>query len=407
MQNVLIEKPYQFVPPMRASWPQAWYLRSGLHNLTIRREGIVEHECRNVDRLRASLDQKHGILLTPNHPRIADAMTICYLARETPCNFYAMASWHLFNQGWLTRFMIRMMGAFSVNREGLDRRSIDEAVRILQKAERPLLLFPEGTTSRTNDQLMALMEGPAFIARTAAKRRAKQDGGKVVVHPVAIRYLYQGDIEKACDGVLRDIEQKLTWRPGSDLPLVDRIVRVGNALLSLKEMQYDAQSGGDLTLRERQTKMVNHLLDPLEQEWLGGSQQGGVAQRIKGLRMQIFPDMSRNELPPEETERRWRQLEDTYLAQQIDCYPGNYLRQYTSVDRILETVEKFEEDLTDAARIHGELKVIIDVGEAIEVSTRREKGSDADPLMEAIKQQLEEMLAESQRECRMFAPPSS
>ncbi|MCP4814959.1 MAG: 1-acyl-sn-glycerol-3-phosphate acyltransferase, partial [Planctomycetaceae bacterium] len=202
MQNVLIEKPYQFVPPLRASWPQSWYLRAGLHNLSIRQQGVVEHECRNLDRLRQSIKAGHGILLTPNHPRTSDAMVICYLARETPCNFYAMASWHLFNQGWFSKFIIRMMGAFSVNREGLDRHAIDEAIRILQSAERPLLLFPEGTTSRTNDQLMALMEGPAFIARTAAKRRAKQDGGKVVVHPVAIRYLYQGDIQQACNGVL-------------------------------------------------------------------------------------------------------------------------------------------------------------------------------------------------------------
>ena len=403
MQNVLIEKPYQFVPPLRARWPQSWYLRTGLHNLSIRQQGVVEHECRNLDRLRQSIKAGHGILLTPNHPRTSDAMVICYLARETPCNFYAMASWHLFNQGWFSKFIIRMMGAFSVNREGLDRHAIDEAIRILQSAERPLLLFPEGTTSRTNDQLMALMEGPAFIARTAAKRRAKQDGGKVVVHPVAIRYLYQGDIQQACNGVLSDIERKLTWRPEPDMPLIERIVRVGNALLSLKEMQYGAQVTNQLSLRERQTHIVNHLLDPLEKEWLGSTQQGGVAKRIKGLRMKIFPDMSRSELAESECQRRWRQLEDTYLAQQIDCYPGNYVGQFPSVDRILETVEKFEEDLTDAARIHGKLKVIIDVGESIEVPTRREKGVDSDPLMVSIRDQLEQSLSETQNDCRMYS----
>ena len=126
-------------------------------------------------------------MLTPNHPRTADPMVMCYLAQQTPCNFYAMASWHLFNQDWLSRLVIRLMGAFSVNREGLDRQAVDHAIEILQNAERPLIIFPEGTTSRTNDQLMSLMEGPAFIARTAAKRRAKNDNGKVVVHPVGIK----------------------------------------------------------------------------------------------------------------------------------------------------------------------------------------------------------------------------
>ena len=404
MQNVLIEKPYEFVPPLRARWPQTWYLRSGLHNFTIRGQGIVEHECRHLDRLRESIDAGHGILLTPNHPRISDAMIICYLAKETPCNFYAMASWHLFNQGWFSKFIIRMMGAFSVNREGLDRPAIDEAIRILQTAERPLLLFPEGTTSRTNDQLMSLMEGPAFIARTAAKRRAKQDDGKVVVHPIAIRYLYQGDVEQACDAVLSDIEKKLTWRPTPDMPLTQRIQRVGNALLTLKEMQYAAEVSGEKSLRERQNHIVDHLLNPLEIEWLGSPQEGGVAKRIKALRMKIFPDMSRNELDEAECQRRWHQLEDTYLAQQIDCYPENYLGTSPTVDRLLETVEKFEEDLTDAARIHGKHKVIIDVCDAIEVSPRREKGTESDPLIAAIKESIEANLAKSQQECRKYEP---
>ena len=70
--------------------------------------------------------------------------------------------------------MVRLMGAFSVNREGLDRAAVDYAVNVLVEAKRPLLIFPAGTTSRTNDRLMALMEGPGFIARTAAKKRAKK-----------------------------------------------------------------------------------------------------------------------------------------------------------------------------------------------------------------------------------------
>ena len=404
MQNVLIEKPYQFVPPMRVGWPQKWYLKLGLHLPTIRGQGIVQHECRHLDRLRQSIDAGHGILITPNHPRTADAMAMCFLARETPCNFYAMASWHLFNQGWLSKFVIRMMGAFSVNREGLDRQAIDEAIKILQTGERPLILFPEGTTSRTNDHLMSLMEGPAFIARTAAKRRAKQDGGKVVVHPVSIRYLFDGDIQAACDKVLTDIEKKLTWRPEPNMPLTDRIIRVGNALLALKEMQYAAPVDSQTSLRGRQDNFVDHLLNPLEEEWLGGGQDGGVAQRIKSLRMKIFPDMSRNELPEDECKRRWRQLEDTYLAQQIDCYPENYVGKFPSVDRLLETVEKFEEDLTDTARKHGNLKVILNVDEAIEVSPRREKGATADPLMVAIRDRLETGIAETQSMCQMYQP---
>ena len=365
----------------------------------------MDHEIRFPERLRDSMAAGHGIMITPNHPRMADPMVFMYVAREIPCNFYAMASWHLFNQDWFTTTVIRMMGAFSVNREGLDKAAIDYAIKILQNAERPLLIFPEGSTSRTNDQLMALMDGPAFIARTAAKRRAKE-GKKVVIHPVGLKYLYNGDIEKSCDEVLTDLEHKLSWKPQRELPLIDRIIKFGNAMLKLKELEFDAPTVQG-SLRERQNSLRNHLLGPLEEEWLGSVKEGGVQVRVKNLRMKIFPEMTRQELSDEERARRWRHLERTYLAQQVDCYPEQYLVEVPSVDRILETCEKFEEDLTDKARIHGDLKVIIEIGEAIEVSPERVRGVTEDPIMASVRGSLEEMLGRLQNESRIYQSPSS
>jgi 1-acyl-sn-glycerol-3-phosphate acyltransferase len=401
MQNILIEKPYRFVPRVRLRWPQTWYCRLGLHRRQLRRlQGVVDHECRNINRLRESLAAGHGIILTPNHPRMADAMVMCHLARETPCNFFAMASWHLFNQGWVSRFALRTLGAFSVNREGLDRQAIDEAIHILQHNERPLVIFPEGTTSRTNDKLMALMDGPAFIARTAAKRRAKQNK-KVVVHPIGIKYVFLGDLERTCDQVLSRLERILTWRPFHEMPLIERIIQVGDAMLTLKELEYGLRRH-DGPLRERQTRLVQRLLSPLEREWLGREQNDGIAVRIKNLRMKIFPELSRNKLSANERQRRWSQLEDTYLAQQVDCYPENYITEHPSIDRILETVEKFEEDLTDSCTIHNHLKAIIDIDTPIEVSPERDRRCTNDPLMSQIRIRLESKLQELQSESQMY-----
>ena len=403
MQNILIEKPYQFTPPITWHWPQKWLTQFSMFKGLLRKEhGVVKHECRNLDLLRQSIEAGHGIMMTPNHPRTADPIAMYHLCRETPLSMYVMASWHLFNQTRFTTFMIRLMGAFSVNREGLDRKAVDYAIDVLVNSERPLLIFPSGSTSRINDRLMAFMEGPAFIARTAAKRKAKAGGGKVVTHPIAIKYFYEGDIERACRPVLDDIETRLSWTPAPDMPLIDRIVRVGNALLTLKELQYDVHPNMNLKLRDRQDNMVNHLLHPLEQEWLGSEQSGGIQTRVKSLRMKIFPEMTKNEVEPEERKRRWAHLERTYLAQQIDCYPDNYVAELPSVDRILETVEKFEEDLFDKCRIHGKLKVVLDVGEAIEVSPKRVKGVDTDPLIAAIREQLHQKLAELQHESTLY-----
>ena len=84
-----------------------------------------------------------------------------------------MASWHLFMQSWLQTFLLRKAGTFSVYREGMDRTALNMAIDILVDSRRPLVIFPEGIISRTNDRLNPLLEGTAFIARSAAKKRAK------------------------------------------------------------------------------------------------------------------------------------------------------------------------------------------------------------------------------------------
>ena len=84
-----------------------------------------------------------------------------------------MASWHLFHHSWLNSWAIRAMGGFSVNREGVDRQAINMAIELLAEAKRPLVIFPEGATSRTADHLQAMLDGVAFIARAAAKKRAQ------------------------------------------------------------------------------------------------------------------------------------------------------------------------------------------------------------------------------------------
>ena len=403
MQNIVIEKPYKFVPPHRGNlWPR--FIRDyNLHASWLRKaEGVVDYECRHTERLRESLDAGHGVLIAPNHCRNADPIVMGWLSREIDSLVYAMASWHLFNQSWFTSFAIRRMGGFSINREGVDRAAINTAIGILEHAERPLVIFPEGAVSRTNDQLHALLDGVAFIARTAAKKRAKAvEGGKVVVHPVALKYVFLGDIEQAVDTVLTEIERRFSWHPQRDLPLLDRVIKVGHGLLCLKELEYFGAPQQD-SVPARLEGLINRLLQPLEKEWLGEAQTGPVVPRVKPLRMQILPDMVQGNISEDERERRWRQLADIYLAQQVSCYLPDYLTSHISVDRLLEQIERYEEDLTDSVRVHGNMKVIIEVGEAMEVSPQRDRQAKVDPIMSGIEQSLTSMLDKLAHESRVY-----
>jgi 1-acyl-sn-glycerol-3-phosphate acyltransferase len=405
MQQIISEEPYEFIPPHRGNWWPSFIQRFDLYKNWLKKsEGVVSYELRYEERLKESLNAGHGIMLAPNHCRVADPLVLGWLAREVGSHVYAMGSWHLFNQDKFKAWAIHKMGGFSVYREGVDRQAINTAIGILATAERPLILFPEGAVSRTNDRLHALLDGVAFIARTAAKRRAKQiEGGKVVVHPVGIKYLFQGDLESVVDEVLTDIEHRFSWRPQRHLSVYDRVVKAGLALLCLKEIEHFGreQSG---CISDRLTGLIDRLLQPLEEEWVGSPQTGSVVPRVKALRMKLLPEMVNGALSEEERQRRWKQLADIYLAQQVSCYPSDYLERPT-VDRFIETLERYEEDLTDKARVHGSLHAIIEVGDAIEVSPKRDRKAEVDPLMARIEHDLQSILDDLAKESPLYPRP--
>ena len=116
--------------------------------------------------------------------------------------------------------------------------------------------------------------------------------------------------------------------------------------------------------------------------------------RLKRLRTAILPEMITSELTEAERAARWRQLANLYLVQQLHCYPGDYIEQPTA-ERILETVERYEEDLTDLARAHPPLRAIITVGEAIVADATRDRSRSSDPVTTEVRQRLDTMLEQT------------
>lgn len=395
MQNVVVAKPYRFFPPFRGTFVPSLLLRCVPFYLR-RYQGVASVVCRGVERLRASIAAGHAIVLAPNHCRPCDPMVIAVLAGEVGRYLYIMASWHLFMQSRLQRWLLQRAGVFSVHREGTDRAALSHAVDLLAEAERMMLLFPEGVISRNNDRLNYLMGGAAIMARAAARRRAGQSPpGRVVIHPVAIRYIFDGRIEEAVAPVLEALEARMAWRAQRELPLVERVLKAGSAMLALKEIEYfgEAQRGA---VGERVERLVDHLLSPLEDEWAQGRHDGGVVRRVKVLRKAILPDIASGRLPEQEQERRERQLADMTLAQQLAFYPAGYFDPEPTPERILETVERFEEDTTGVARVHAPMRAVVDVGEAVEVSAEEERrDGDSDPVMLRVREQMRAMLAAS------------
>ena len=63
--------------------------------------------------------------------------------------------------------------------------------------------------------------------------------------------------------------------------------------------------------------------------------------------------------------------------------------------------------LTEVARAHGPMRVIVDVDEAISVSPERDRRQAEDPLMAQVKARLEAKLQQLRTECRMYRPDSA
>jgi 1-acyl-sn-glycerol-3-phosphate acyltransferase len=394
MQNIIIEEPYKFIPAVYSQfWPsfiRRWFVPSFLRKA----HGVHSIETRGAERLKASIDSGHGVILAPNHSRMSDPLTFGPLTKEVGRHMHAMASWHLFKQSRLNCFLLRRIGAFSVYREGVDRQALNTAVDILEDGSRPLVLFAEGAISRHNDVLMPMMDGVSFIARTAAKRREKAGNRPgIVIHPVAIRYFYKGDLVATVTPVLDEIEGHFSWFPQTDKPLIQRLRQIAQALLSLKEIEYFGWARtGDFY--ERVDKLIEDLLAKTEKRWNIRPTSEGVVSRVKNLRGAILPTLLAKETPEDVRTDCRKQLAACYYVQQMSHYPRNYVRQSEKnvPEHILETVERFEEDFTDSIRIHGPLHAVVQVGEAIPVASQRDRGAEADPVMEQIRTQLTDML---------------
>lgn len=392
MQSVVFDEPYQFIPPFYSDWGPhilRFYVRRYIRTAY----GVHSVEGRHIERLRDSIAAGNSVMLAPNHCRLADPMVIGVMALDVPAYLFAMASWHLFKKSTFQSFIIRCLGAFSVLREGNDRKSLEAAIDILVQGKRPLIVFPEGALTTHCDIINEMMDGPTFLARQAVKRLRKQGSSRnVVIHPVAVRYSYDGDVQKAVGPTLDELEARLSWQPKHNLPMFQRIAKLGDAFLALKEIEYlgAAKSGN---LYDRADQFINTVLTRVEDAWQQKDRSGGVISRVKRLRTLILADMVAGKVTPDERERRWYDLAALYYAQQISHYPRDYITAEKNLpERVIETIERLQEDFMDQTHLYPPLHAVVEVGEAIPVGPDRERDAEGDPIMAEIRSQLQSMM---------------
>ena len=364
--------PCWWPPKLSSRWIRFWRRFRRRDRLVKHR--LMEVEVRGLEHVRGAVDQGKGILITPNHSSHADCFALYGAAEALELPFYVMVAWQVFARGnWLRRLVLQHHGCFSVDREGTDLRAVRQARDVLISAPCPLAIFPEGEVYHVNDRVMPFREGPAAIALMAAKKADRP----VVCVPCAIKYRYVQDPTPELTELMARLEQALLWRPRPDLTLPQRVYHLAEGVLALKEIEFLGETHAG-PLPDRIRNLIEFVLGRVEARH--GLDRGGatIPERVKAVRRTAIEGLA--ELAADDPARRpfEEDLDDAFLAVQAFSYPGNYVAEEPTIERIAETLDKFEEDIlgVSAATIRGTRRADVTFGEPIAVEAKR-SGKDA------------------------------
>ncbi len=388
-------EPYRFVPPYPGTrWCRFARLFFQRHLAGSVR--VTRFQCRGEEHLAQSLRDGAGVMLAANHCRWSDGAVLARLGVELDRYFYYLVSYHIFKQTKLTGWWINRLGCYSVWREGTDREAIRATANTLAAADRPVVVFPEGTWFRQNDRLGPLQDGLTLMLRLAAK----QTDRPLCVHPVAIKYWNLEDPRPALSQRLGKLESRLGWRPQTDLEMVARIEKLGSALLAVKEVEYfgrpqegplDARIGG----------LATFIVGGLEKYYFGKEFDGATIERIRRLRQRLARQLQEKQDDADEVARLFANLDTLLFCENLSAQSLEYLRELPGPERLSETVQRIEETIDDAQEVPAtDLGAFVEVGPALDARSYLAHGGrgDADPLMQelsaSLQGQLDRMVAQ-------------
>ena len=311
--------------------------------------------------------------------------------------FHFMSAWQVFAMSrWHQQWILQWHGCFSVNREANDLAAFKTAIELLRTGKHPLVIFPEGDIYHSNDRVTPFRDGAAAIAMSAAKKSDR----KIYFLPAALKCFYTRDPTAKLLVLTGRLEESLHWRPRTDLPLDERIYRIAGGLLTLKELEYlDGPRVG--SIKDRIAELTHSVLSRLEVSYQVRNPAGFVTERVKELRRAVIQQAEQADVTEQRREQLNRDMDDLFFVIQLFSYPGDYLQSAPSIERIAETLDKFDEDVLRSAypSVHGERRVVVRFGEPLEVPAQR-SGRDAvaewtNRLESSVQSLLDQTLAEN------------
>ncbi len=387
--------PYRMAPPPRWWGPKLkpWFVRL-MRGYRVRRQRR-EQQLRDItiegaERVRELVNDGCGVLITPNHPTHADAYSMYAAADAVGTPFHFLSTWHVFeSEHFWGQLALQWHGCFSIDREGADMQAFRTAVGIVAEKNSPLVIFPEGEVYHQNDRVTPFREGPAVIALSAAKRAKRP----IVSVPCALKYVYTQDPTDALLKVMDSLEHKIFWRPKKEFPLADRILTFADAILMLKEKEW-LKAPGHGSLAERTDRLAHCVLEQLEQRHSLTPAERTIPERVKELRSRLLTQLTEADSDAETQAAINDDLDDVFFVVQLFSYPGDYLEEAPSVERLAETLDKFEEDVLGeySATVRAPRRSIVRFGEPLPVESRRDRRAAAAELTHELEHRVQGLL---------------
>jgi len=371
------DQPYRFTPPAPnrlAAWllkrvNRRWYLpaRQRIAGVTVSGHDALRHARREGD----------AVLFLPNHPTHADAAILIDALRQIGARTRMMAAYDVFLRSRLDAWVMRKLGAFSVDREGSDKRAMEEAMRTLTELSTTgwaLTIFPEGNVYLEGDRVTPFNDGAAFLALRAAKELAPKSpghegktsggggagvtsggggagvtsgggGGRVLAVPVSIKVTHTTDVRDALRDRLAALAAELGVGIDRAAPPAASLRAVGLAALrrNLKQRGLDQPDAPDLPalIRAAADAVLTDLEAKLE---ITPKPDDTPIDRVRAARRvihQVRTDAGR--AIDHAAARVW--ADQAMLGFRIASYSGDYLAAATTLDRVSETIDKLDEDL--------------------------------------------------------------